>query len=422
MKTKRHIFFALLCIAIFMNASIIASAEKDSFHLNETSLKLQVGNTYYLYLEDSGNTDESFYWFYYYPCTWSSSNTEVALVEDGNVTIVGKGKATITAVYNGKKYTCKITVGESTYKLSKTELNTRTFTEEQLNITYNSDVSWYKYDVYRLSESAEETICYDAFSIYIDETTGTIDLKALKDGKYRIDFYACTYDEDTYQTQNFKASCMITVSLHGLIESRIGCALGTTRNLTFGDLSNIEFTIEDPTVASINTQGVISPIGLGSTSLTMNGYNAQGELETYECQIEVIRPRVICEKDYVQAGQYINIDISENSWNESPVFCSSDPEIIHVDNSSPYALKEGRAKLSVTVDVKKFTFTIDVINPRLKKDSFLMTSSSTAKLAVLGLNSTLKKEPVTYTVSNKKIASVAEDGTITAKKTGNTNR
>ena len=55
---------------------------------------------------------------------WTSSNTAVALVEDGLVVAVGKGKATITATAGGKKASFKVKVsGEASNAVTKLALN-----------------------------------------------------------------------------------------------------------------------------------------------------------------------------------------------------------------------------------------------------------------------------------------------------------
>ena len=52
--------------------------------------------------------------------TWSSNNAEVATVENGTVTAVGAGEATITVTTEDGNYTaaCKVTVTQSTYSIS----------------------------------------------------------------------------------------------------------------------------------------------------------------------------------------------------------------------------------------------------------------------------------------------------------------
>ena len=66
--------------------------------LSNKTLSLKVGESAGLTLK--GNT----------PAEWKSSAEDVVIVNNGTVTALKKGKATITAVAGSKKYTCKILV------------------------------------------------------------------------------------------------------------------------------------------------------------------------------------------------------------------------------------------------------------------------------------------------------------------------
>ena len=73
--------------------------------------------TIYAVYNPSNVTDKVLY--------WSSSNTNVARVSEGNVTAIGNGTATITATSRdgGKTATCTVTVGNGTVSLQKLTLN-----------------------------------------------------------------------------------------------------------------------------------------------------------------------------------------------------------------------------------------------------------------------------------------------------------
>lgn len=74
--------------------------------------------------------------------TWKSSNTDVATVKDGVVTAVKSGTATITAIVDGKKAECKVTVVRKevaldSIKLDKTSMNGVIGDTEKLTVSYN---------------------------------------------------------------------------------------------------------------------------------------------------------------------------------------------------------------------------------------------------------------------------------------------
>ena len=85
----------------------------DPAKLNKTKLKLKVGGSYTLKVNNLGGRK----------VTWSSSNASVASVKDGKVTAHKAGTCTITAqVQNGKALKCKVTVTDPA-KLNKTSLS-----------------------------------------------------------------------------------------------------------------------------------------------------------------------------------------------------------------------------------------------------------------------------------------------------------
>lgn len=82
----------------------VAPREVESVTVEPASLTLEVGQSETLTATVSPeNADDK-------TVTWSSSDTDVATVEDGVVTAVSEGTATITATADGKSATCLVTV------------------------------------------------------------------------------------------------------------------------------------------------------------------------------------------------------------------------------------------------------------------------------------------------------------------------
>lgn len=71
-----------------------------AFALNRSDFTMKVGESWKLYEGPVGNTE----------ITWRTSDHNVATVVNGRVKAVGKGKATITAEYNGEEYECIVRV------------------------------------------------------------------------------------------------------------------------------------------------------------------------------------------------------------------------------------------------------------------------------------------------------------------------
>ena len=90
----------------------------ESLSLKTTNVTMKPGEstTIYAVYNPSNVTDKVLY--------WSSSNTNVARVSEGNVTAVGKGTATITATSRdgNKTASCQVTVEDGTVKLTSLTL------------------------------------------------------------------------------------------------------------------------------------------------------------------------------------------------------------------------------------------------------------------------------------------------------------
>ena len=96
--------------------------EVESITLNKTELTLEIGGSETLsatVLPETA-TDKT--------VTWESSNKEVATVENGVVTAVGAGRATITAKAGDQTATCVVTVNETDYSIAQITTANETYT------------------------------------------------------------------------------------------------------------------------------------------------------------------------------------------------------------------------------------------------------------------------------------------------------
>lgn len=90
--------------------------------LTQNTLALEIGDdaTLTATINPSNATDKSI--------TWSSSNPSVATVNNGKVTAVGTGNATITATAGGKSASCTVTVSEANVAVTGVTLSQTTLT------------------------------------------------------------------------------------------------------------------------------------------------------------------------------------------------------------------------------------------------------------------------------------------------------
>lgn len=134
--------FNRLLAAVCVTGLVFASCQKDpekievsSITLDPTELTLEPGNTAVLkaaVAPENADYDGIF---------WASDNVDVATVENGTVTAVSKGTATITATVEGKSATCKVTVKTSVaeLKLSHTEVTLEIGKTQTLTATVDAE-------------------------------------------------------------------------------------------------------------------------------------------------------------------------------------------------------------------------------------------------------------------------------------------
>lgn len=113
--------------------------------------------------------------------SWTSSNTKVATVKNGTVLAKGAGTATITAMVNGKKATCVVTVkkkeiplqsislNNTSLKLEKGHTDTLKVTYSPSNTTDNKDITW---------TSSDETIATVKNGVVTAVSDGTATITA----------------------------------------------------------------------------------------------------------------------------------------------------------------------------------------------------------------------------------------------------
>ena len=147
-----------------------------SISLNQKNLSLTEGNKSTLTVNyNPKNTTVS------KDVSWTSSNTKVATVKNGTVLAKGAGTATITAMVNGKKATCAVTVkkkeiplqsislNNTSLKLEKGQTDTLKVTYSPSNTTDNKDITW---------TSSDETIATVKNGVVTAVSDGTATITA----------------------------------------------------------------------------------------------------------------------------------------------------------------------------------------------------------------------------------------------------
>lgn len=374
---------------------------------------------------------------------WESKNTWVATVdESGNVTAKNPGEATITvtaADNGGAQATCKVTVTERTapvikvtqIQLSQTRASLNEGKELQLTATVlpanatNQSLTW--------SSSVEGVATVDP--------TGKV--TAIKAGTTVI---TATAKDDS----GISASCTVqvtvpTVKVTGITLNKTtasvvkGKTVALTATVTPDTATDktIKWTTSNKNVATVSTDGVVTAKAAGTAIITATAADDSGVKAT--CKITVTNPVVKVTKvtlnkttASVVKGKTLTLTATvtpTNATNKNVTWKSSNTKIATVDgNGKVTAVAAGTATITCTAadgSGKSATCKITVTNPavkvtklRMNKTSVDLLKGKTVQLKVTVTPSNATNKAVTWTSSNKRIATVTSNGLVKAVRTG----
>ena len=374
---------------------------------------------------------------------WESKNTWVATVdESGNVTAKNPGEATITvtaADNGGAQATCKVTVTERTapvikvtqIQLSQTRASLNEGKELQLTATVlpanatNQSLTW--------SSSVEGVATVDP--------TGKV--TAIKAGTTVI---TATAKDDS----GISASCTVqvtvpTVKVTGITLNKTtasvvkGKTVALTATVTPDTATDktIKWTTSNKNVATVSTYGVVTAVSAGTATITATAADDSGVKAT--CKITVTNPVVKVTKvtlnkttASVVKGKTLTLTATvtpTNATNKKVTWKSSNTKIATVDSNGKVTAKAaGTATITCTAadgSGKSAACKITVKNPPVKvtklkinKTSVDLLKGKTVQLKVTVTPSNATNKAVTWTSSNKKIATVTSNGLVKAVRTG----
>lgn len=267
--------------------------------------------------------------------TWSSSNPEVAVVdESGLVTAVAPGKTSIiAAAYNGKKAACELTVMNEPTGISFGESKTEQI-GEGAKLKKKAE----------LPEDCHGKITYSSYNPYVasvNATTGEVIAK--RAGTTRI--AATTINRktgeaftDTYELEVTPAPVQVVIG-----QTRVKVGIGETMNLLAeaidgsGEAVSAGFTYKTSSKAyvTVDANGNVKGIKAGSATITATAYNgksasvkitvaaAPSSVKLNYSEVDVVLTDDLTQQ--VQLRATVNAGASGFTWK------SSDTEIVSVD-------------------------------------------------------------------------------------------
>lgn len=241
----------------------------QSVGLNKTELALEVGKTGTLEakVEPSDATNKN--------VTWSSSNSEVATVDNGVVTAVSAGEAiiTVTTEDGAKTATCKVTVNApqtvpvTGVTLDKTSLDLKTGDNTTLTATVNPESATNK-DVTWISDKPEIAAVEGGTVTAKAAGTAIIAVTTVDGGKI--------------------ATCKVTVTpktvpvsgiqVQGAASIYVGDTTKLTATITPDGASNkaVTWDSQNKDIATVDQQGNVKALKAGTATITATAQDGSG--------------------------------------------------------------------------------------------------------------------------------------------------
>ena len=310
--------------------------------LDKTQLNLNVDDTEILtptILPENTTEDKTI--------TWTSSDSSIAKVENGKVTAVAPGEATITAKVGDKTATCKVTVkaplkdislDKTTTSILKGKTDTISVTYNPANTTDSKNVTW---------TSSDNSVA--------KVENGKI--TAVKEGTATI----------TAKVGDKTATCTVTVKEKKLesisIDKDFDLALGEEKTLVLTykpedttDSIDVIWSSSDDSIVKVE-DGKVTALKVGEATITAK---VGDKIETVkitvpEVLLESIDAKLDTDKLEVEGTANIVVTLNPENITEEvkTTFKSSDDKIVKVDeNGKVTALKTGKATVTVKVNDK----------------------------------------------------------------------
>lgn len=400
--------FACGIIIAMKNPVGISGAEK--MELNETTVKLETGQDFTLDCWDP--------YIFKGDLRFSSKDPSIAYVSSsGKIIAINPGKTTITVTGTDskgieKKGTCKVEVKASATTLSVTEISAYAGTEHYVSY-FNPDITSDYYVSMNCFDEKDwrlvSTFYMDAYRTFYCQPNEMI-LKCKEKGNYTVVISLRGKDWNYHG-----AICRVSVEQSGLPEySYIGIQ-GQEWTPEIVNAYELKWTNPNPEVVSIDENGTFHFLSYGTSVISVEFYNPDWQKIKRDFVVDVSNPKLVNNSGYLKVGYYK--PEFEGTFSFSRITLkSSNPKIVKVSDSAYgyyEVLKAGKCTLTMTVDGKKITKKVEVIDPSVP-ESVVVLKGKKVNIGVKGTGSA----KVTYTSSNKKVATVSSKGVITGKAKG----
>ena len=391
--------------------------------LSETSYSMVVGDSLLLkaVITPSDATDQT--------VNWDSSEESVAVVSSsGLVSAVGKGTCVITASVDGKSARCTITVQDKTIAVESIVLS-----EDTLLLGIDDTATLIA--TIRPENATEREITWTSSNPEIATVSDQGEVVALQEG-------TCTV---TVSAGGKSAECVVTVSRNVIPVKEVilsetsltlkeGESYTLTATVTPADATERTVTWKsgNPDVATVSDEGKIEAVHTGICIITAS---AGGKVS--ECMITVTSETIAVEQITLSAtslslklgdSRTLTATVTPSDATDSQVtWSSSDPSVATVsDQGEVTAVRAGNCTITATAGGKSATCTVTVSTQEIPVERITLSSTSLSlkegdshKLTATVTPSDATDSQVTWSSSDPSVATVSDQGEVTAVRAGN---
>ena len=391
------------CIA---ECKVTITVPTGSVTLDKTTLSLAIGESATLTatVKPDDATDKN--------VSWTSSDESIAKVDNGKVTAVKSGKATVTAKCGGKTADCEVTVTVPTgsVTLDKTTLSLAVGESATLTATVKPD------------DATDKNVSWTSS----DESIAKVDngkVTAVKSGKATV----------TAKCGGKTADCEVTVTVPTgsvtLDKTTLSLAVGESATLTAtvkpddATDKNVSWTSSDESIAKVDN-GKVTAVKSGKATIT-----ATCGGKTAECAVTVTVPTGSVTLDKMtlslaigESAQLTATVKPDDATDKNVSWTSSDESVAKVDNGKVSAIKAGKATITAKcggkTDECAVTVTVPVSSVILDKATLSLAVGETATLIATVRPDDATDKNIIWTSSDESIAKV-ERGKVIALGVGN---
>jgi len=328
-----------------------------SITLSSNSLTIKVGasTTITATVKPDNATDKS--------VTWTSSDASIASVNNGTITGIKEGTATITANAGDKSATCKVTVEANTIDVSSITLSATSITltegdSQTITATVKPDDATDKSVTWTSSNASIATV-----------NNGTI--KGIKEGTATITAKAGVKSATCTVTVNKKVVSVTSISLN---KTSTSLYVGDTETLTAtvspsnATDKTVTWSTSDASIVTVNN-GTITAIAEGTATITAKAgdQSATCEVTVSEKVIYVTAISLDQTSASLNVGATLQLTATvtpDNAVDKDVTWTSSNTDIATVSTDGLVtALKVGSTTITATAGSYSATCEITVTNP-----------------------------------------------------------